>query len=263
MRNCVAGFKFLMFFLLCGFVVPTQTLVLLVHQGCFARIMPYLWFNGVRKIFNIRLIIQGTPYTATQTLYVSNHMSYMDIPLIGSVLKTPFVSRADVASWPFFGYLAKLGQTAYVARSRSSAKSDSGAINDRIENGKSLIVFPEGTSTDGREVLPFKSSLFSLVIGHANPELHIQPFTICLLEVDGHAPQTQDERDIYTWHRNMDTELFPHLWRLAQHKGAVLSLQFHPAIKANAYKDRKILAKTCYDTVSNGLGKYIAAQDAA
>ncbi len=256
MRVLFACVKFLAFFVLCAVVVPIQTVILLLNKGPIARVMPHLWFNAVRMIFGIRLKMQGKPHTTTQTLYVSNHMSYMDIPVIGSILKTSFVSRGDVASWPFFGYLANLGQTAYVARSRSSVQSDSNAVNERIANGSSLVVFPEGTSTDGQEILAFKSSLFSLVIGQGNDDLHIQPLTLQVMSVDGHVPETQEDRDVYAWHRDMDTELFAHLWGLALHRGAVLSLTFHPPILAKDYQDRKILAKACHDTVSNGLESF-------
>lgn len=256
MRIIVAGFKFLLFFLLCIAVVPPQTIILLFTNGPTARVLPYLWFNGVCCIFRIKLHVEGAPYTQSQTLYVSNHLSYLDIPVIASILKASFVSRGDVANWPLFGYLAKMGQTAYVARDRSAVKKDSGAVNARIERGESLIIFPEGTSTDGQDVLDFKSSLFSLVIGHGNEDMHIQPITLQVIGVNsGGAPETQEERDIYAWHRNLDTPLFVHLWLFALSKGADLRLQFHSAFHANGYNDRKTLAKACHDTVSNGIHK--------
>ena len=256
MRIFVAGFKFLCFFLLCLVIVPPQTIVLIFTNGPVARVLPYIWFNTVCFIFGIKLKIEGTPHTDSQTLYVSNHLSYLDIPAIASVLKASFVSRGDVANWPLFGYLARMGQTAYVARDRSAVKKDSGAVNARIDRGESLIIFPEGTSTDGQDVLPFKSSLFSLVIGHANANMHIQPMTLQVTGVNnGPTPQNQAERDIYAWHRNLDTPLFVHLWLFALSKGAHLNLQFHPAFPAQNYNDRKILAKACHDTVSNRIHK--------
>ncbi|MGB0720625.1 MAG: lysophospholipid acyltransferase family protein [Bdellovibrionales bacterium] len=250
-----ACFKFFLFFLLCAFVIIVQTAVLLVHQGKYARIIPYFWMNSARRIFGIRLRVHGTPYHATQTLYVSNHLSYLDIPVIGSVLKVPFVSRKDASEWPFLGYLVKLGQTAYVERSRSALKNDAHSLTGVIDRGGSLVIFPEGTSTDGQNVLPFKSSLFSLAIRDDKPDLHIQPISLKMTHVDGHTPQTQDDRDLYAWHRGIDTELFAHLWRFAKTRGAEIHLTFHPAIRAAEYSDRKILAKTCYDTVSNGVAQ--------
>ena len=259
MRTLIAGCKLFSFFLLCVAVVPPQTFVLFFTNGPAARILPRVWFKSVCLIFGITLQRSGDVYADTQTLYVANHLSYLDIPVIGSVLDASFVSRGDVARWPFFGYLAKMGQTAYVARERSNVKSDSGAVSARIERGESLIIFPEGTSTDGRDVLEFKSSLFSLVIGHANDDLRVQPLTLKVTRPGGKEPQTQEERDIYAWHRDMDTPLFRHLWMFAQQKGASVHLQFHPPISASNYKDRKTLAKACHDTVSNGLREFITA----
>lgn len=249
-----AVFRFFLFCLLCVFVILVQTIVLLVHQGRYARIIPHFFMNAVRVIFGIRLQVRGTPYIDSQTLYVSNHLSYLDIPVIGSVLKTLFVSRGDVTEWPLIGYLTKLGQTAYVARSRSAAAGDANAVNSVIYAGKSLIVFPEGTSTDGQSVLDFKSSLFSLVVGDDKPNMMIQPMTLEVLQVDGRPLETQKDRDVYAWHRDMDMELFSHLWLFAQNRGVEICLTFHPPIPAKDYNDRKILAKACHKAVSNGLG---------
>ena len=250
MRLFFALLKMFFFVLLCLAVIPTQGLVLLVHQGRFARIVPYLWMNGVCNIFRINVHVNGTPHTEGQVIYTSNHLSYLDIPVIGSILKTRFVSRKDAGNWVFIGWLVKLGQTAFVERSRSAVKQDSGAVGSVIEAGKSLIIFPEGTSTDGREVIAFKSSLFSLF---ADRDLRLQPITLKVLESDGRQPETQADRDLYAWHRDLDTPFFVHLWLFAKTKGAKISLTFHPALKAQDFENRKTLAKACHDAVSSGL----------
>lgn len=253
MRVVLAVFKMAAFLLLCLAVIPVQALILVFHDGKYARLVPYFWMNGVCKIFGIRVKASGVPYTDQQTIYVSNHLSYLDIPVIGSLLKVRFVSRKDAGNWPLFGWLVKLGQTAFVERSRGAIKGDAGAVSAVLERGFSLVIFPEGTSTDGLEVLPFKSSLFSLAMREDIPDLNIQPITLRVLNADNKPLKTQDDRDIYAWHRGLDTPFFVHLWLFAQRKGAEISVTFHPPVKANDYKDRKTLAKACYDTVSNGL----------
>jgi len=122
-----------------------------------------------------------------------------------------------------------------------------------MNEGKSLVIFPEGTSTDGREVVPFKSSLFSIIMKEERRDIWIQPVTISMCSVDGKDVTTQDLRDLYAWHIKMDTPLGEHLWRFARSAGAHISVEFHPVLRAGDFSDRKTLAKTCYNTVSNGL----------
>ncbi len=253
MRFLIACIKFLFFILLCLVVVPTQLVVLLLHKGNGAYIMPWLWQKAVCKIFRINIQITGTPYTDTQTIYIGNHISYLDIPAVGSILRASFVAKKDVASWPVFGFLSKLQQTAFISRSREDAKKEKHALDTMLDEGKSLIIFPEGTSTDGCEVLPFKSSLFSIAYKEGLEDIRIQPITINMTRVDKREIKTQDDRDIYSWHLNMDTPLEKHLWRFALSRGATISLNFHDVLKASDLKDRKTLAKACYNAVSNGL----------
>ena len=124
-----------------------------------------------------------------------------------------------------------------------------------LKDGKSLIIFPEGTSTDGREVLPFKSSLFSIAYKDGLADITLQPITLQMVQVNNKNVINQKDRDLYSWHINMDTPLEKHLWRFALSKGAIISLTFHNIIKANEVNDRKTLAKLCHNTVSNELSK--------
>ncbi|MFP4314051.1 MAG: lysophospholipid acyltransferase family protein [Alphaproteobacteria bacterium] len=251
MRAIIAAFKLLLFALWSVLIVPLQCLLLVFHKGKYAYILPYYWHKGVCAIFRLQVRIEGTPQTSGQIIYVSNHLSYLDIPVIGTVLKASFVAKKDVASWPVFGFLSKLQQTAFIDRNRNAARKEAGALDSMIEAQKSLILFPEGTSTDGKSVLPFKSSLFSLALKDAEKPLSIQPFTIEMIEINKQNPETQNIVDLYAWHRDMTTELPAHLWRFAKSKGAVIGLHFHPLIAADAYSDRKKLALLCHEAVSS------------
>ncbi len=255
MSSIKAVLKFIAFVLLCLIIVPTQMLVLFFHSGKGAYILPTLWCTLACKIFGIRFELVGTPNTAHQTLYMGNHLSYLDIPLIGSVLKASFLAKSEVASWPLFGFLAKLQQTSFIERKRTAIAQAKNELDIRLAAGHSLIIFPEGTSTDGQGVYPFKPSLFQLALGENNENLYIQPFTLKLLTANGQKPETQEVRDIYSWHINMDTALGPHLWGFAKTSGAVLRLTFHEPLKASDFTDRKILAKTCHEHVLKGLNK--------
>jgi len=254
MSTIRASFKMLAFALICLLVAPLQSLILLFHKGRGAYPIPHLWHRGVCAIFGIRAKRVGPPVTDRQVLYLSNHISYLDIPLIASVLcYTSFVAKSEVSGWPLFGYLSKLQQTVFIQRSRTAIESQSDSLDSMLEAGKSLVLFPEGTSTDGRTVLPFKTSLFALPLQEKFKDLTLQPITLHILTVDGQTPEPQDIRDIYAWHLAMTLPLGPHLWRFAKSRGATIQITFHEPLRASDFTDRKILAKTCHDAVAGGL----------
>lgn len=242
-----------LFALLCLVVIPPQLLILAFHKGKYAYFIPWLWENGTRIIFGIRYELAGIPLKGHQTFFMSNHLSYLDVPLLGSILRASFVAKSEVENWPVFGFLSKLQQTEYIDRRRTAIADETNKIAKKIASGRSLIIFPEGTSTSGLEVLPFKSSLFTLALGEGNENIFLQPVTITLLQVNGRAPQSKDDNDLYAWPREMEMGLPEHLFRFAKTSGAKLRVTFHPPMKAAEFTDRKILAKACHDSVSKGL----------
>ncbi len=255
MRALIALWKLFLFALICFCATLTQPLILLFHKGKYAYIIPRLLQKATCMVMNISVITIGIPSKNRQTMYVCNHISYLDIPAIGSIISGSFIAKKDVASWPVFGFLARLQQTLFISRNREDAATEKAALNKMLDEGKNFILFPEGTSSEGTQVLPFKSSLFSIAFQDNAKNLMIQPITLTLTKINGQTPENQNERDIYAWHINMDTPLLPHLWRFAQTRGTSITLTFHPPIKANECSDRKTLAKHCHNAVSNGLGK--------
>lgn len=178
-------------------------------------------------------------------MYVSNHLSYLDIPVIGSYLKASFIAKQEVAGWPVFGFLSKLQQTAFVDRSGARVEKDHYDLGNMLDAGKSLILFPEGTSSDGRALLPFKSRLFTLVIERVG-NVAVQPFTIRIPEA-----VTQEDRDQYAWHGDM--ELAPHLWALAKTNGVTVELIFHDLIEVEETTERKALTQQCFKIINESL----------
>lgn len=255
MKTLKGILKMLCFALWSFIIVPIQLLVMLFHKGRYAYLIPHLWHKGVCYIFGIRVVVSGQPIQKEQVIHVSNHLSYLDIPVIGSFLKASFVAKKDVAKWPVFGFLSKLQQTAFIDRNTAAAAKETNSLSSMLKKGKSLIIFPEGTSTDGRDVLPFKSSIFSIMLRDQEQSLKIQPLTIEMKLINKKAPENQETKDLYAWHRDMDTELPTHLWRFAKSSGATISLCFHPSLQSSNFSDRKTLAKQCHEQVCMGLEK--------
>ena len=252
MGNLRATIKFSLFAIWTLLLVPPQMLIKLFHNGKYSFLIPKLWHKGMRHVFGIKYEIRGKQNTGRQTLYMCNHLSYLDIPVLGSIITGSFVAKSEVEGWPIFGFLAKLQQTAFIERKRTAIAGAKSAIEKTLGDGRSLILFPEGTSTSGIIVKPFKSSLFSLAEVNGK-SLDIQPVTITILETDGRPSRTQAENDLYAWPLEMETPMPVHFWAFGKMRGAKLIITFHDPIRTDATMDRKDLAKACHDSVSKGL----------
>jgi lyso-ornithine lipid O-acyltransferase len=189
----------------------------------------------VGRIFRLEIKFAGT--IPVRGLLVCNHLSYMDILVLASLAPSMFVAKREVKSWPVMGLLARLGGTLFIDRQR---RTHVGEINDDIQaaldEGALVIVFPEGTSSDGRSVLPFKSSLLEPATQQNNPltvgRLH---YTL--------ANGKNDEVVAY-WG---DTVFFTHLLNLLSHDKIRATVRFAPV--ANRSSDRKALAQHLHASV--------------
>ena len=233
-------------------VLLIQPLFLIFKNQKIVCLIPQYWHWLVCKIFGIQVIIKGQPQKTQGTFFVGNHLSYFDIPVIGANLKGYFIAKKEVETWPLFGILSKLQKTVFILRSSSGIAEAGNHISKHLLNGNNLVIFPEGTSSDGTDVLPFRSSLFNfLTTDLYRDTVTIQPFTLRLVEINGREPVTQDNRDLYAWYGEM--ELPPHLWAFACSKGACLELCFHDSFKIDNSDTRKTLSLKSYTFVRNGL----------
>lgn len=188
------------------------------------------------KIFGFTSEITGTiPRTG---LLVSNHLSYLDILVLGSLTPAVFVSKADVRSWPVFGWLAALAGTVFIERER---RLHVGAVNAQIQSalddGMLVVIFPEGTSSPGAEVLPFRSPLLEPVAGGTH---HITVGRLQYSLQDGDAAN-----EACYWG---DHSFFPHLLNLLGKSSLHAKVHFAPYGPSTA--DRKELAKLLHAAVS-------------
>lgn len=251
MRGAVIVVKAALFFLWSLLMVPPQALLILIHRGPSAYIIPQLWHRGICAIFGIRVRVEGTPVTGRQAVFVGNHVSYLDIPAIGGVLRASFIAKNEVAGWPVFGFLSRMQQTAFISRARNHAAREKNALSNMLAEGKSLFLFPEGTSTDGRDVAPFKSSLFSMTLDQGRDDLLVQPVSLRIDRVDGRDPANQAVRDLFAWYGDMTMP--PHLKNFTACRGADITLVFHPPLNPAAFTDRKALAEAAQTSVRAGL----------
>ncbi|MCB1742285.1 MAG: 1-acyl-sn-glycerol-3-phosphate acyltransferase [Gammaproteobacteria bacterium] len=219
-----------------------------------------LYYRLACWLLGVRLRCLGAVHRGRAVLYVSNHVSYLDIPVIGALTRATFVAKSEIANWPLVGFMSRMRGTAFVRRNSSDAVLQRTQLAARLENGESLILFPEGTSTSGRSVLPFKSALFaSLYPGRdAQPIADVQPVTLAY-SGDAHGvPLSDTDRDLFAWYG--DDELVPHLWSLLGRRGVTVDVVFHAPILPAEAEHRKVLARRCEAMVAGVLTEVLSGQ---
>ena len=243
-RAARRGASVILWTLLC---MPVQALFLLLPgrpKVAFAR----FYWSIVARIIGVEIRLIGSPAPSHRpVVYVSNHSSWLDVPVLGGRIEACFVSKDDVARWPVVSTVARLGRTVFVSRQRRATGRERDAMRGRLAAGDNLLLFPEGTTSDGSRVLPFRSSFFAIAEG-ADPPL-IQPVSIVYDRLGG-LPTGRAARPIFAWYGDMD--LAPHFWQLAQHKGLRASVLLHPPLDPARYASRKALAHAVWQAVADG-----------
>ncbi len=182
---------------------------------------------------------------------VANHSTWLDIFALNATKRIYFVSKAEVANWPGIGWLARATGTVFIERDRSKAREQADLFERRLKAGHKLLFFPEGTSTDGRRVLPFKTTLFAPFLSEdLKPLLSVQPVSVAYL-----APVGQPDR-FYGWWAEMG--FGPNLLKiLGQPKQGCISVHFHTPLKVSDFTNRKTLAAAAEQAVRAGFQKQL------
>ncbi len=174
---------------------------------------------------------------APQTgLIVSNHLSYLDVLFYAAVMPCIFVSKSEVLSWPVFGLLAKCGGTIFIVRDRTASVDDvSRRMGEALVAGIPIVLFPEGTSTDGSEVLPFYTALFEPAVQLAAPVVSA---------AIAYTLDTGVEADLCYY---ADITFFPHLLNTLGQKGISGHILFET--RATRFESRKVAARESREQV--------------
>ena len=163
--------------------------------------LPRVFHKGVCILLGLEVEFIGQPVDTKPVLFVSNHVSYLDIFALGQKVPGFFVAKSEVASWPVLSKLAKLQNTVFIERKNGRAKQQIQLLRSYFESRENLILFPEGTSTNGAEVLPLKSSLFAATESET-VDVTIQPISIAYTQYQGQG-MNQVQRDNFAWYADM------------------------------------------------------------
>lgn len=219
-----------------------------------------VWHRVCLKILGIRVSVRGGPISHGPGLVVANHVSYLDILVLGSLVRGSFISKADVRDWPVFGLLAKQQRTVFIERKRGHAKRQRAALEARLGAPDRLILFPEGTTSDGQRTLAFKTSLFDLAAIEAEDgrPVPIQPVSIAYTQLDG-MPLGRWLRPLYAWYGDM--ELGSHLLQWLGLGRLEVEVTFHQPVRLSQFESRKHLARYCEHAVADGLSSALSGRE--
>jgi lyso-ornithine lipid O-acyltransferase len=212
-----------------------------------ARHLPQTYLALLCKIMGVRVEVVGKIPDQGAALLVGNHISWLDIPIVGSLFPTSFIAKKEIGSWPIISHLAKLQGTVFVDRiKRHTVLKSRNLMQNKLKQGHCLVLFPEGTSHTGKAVLPFKSSFFSAVAGLNVPVI---PFTLVFSRLHG-LPITARQRPLHAWYGDM--ELGPHVWQALLAGPVQVKVIFHEPLLPD---HRKAMAKQAQHVIQRSLSE--------
>jgi 1-acyl-sn-glycerol-3-phosphate acyltransferase len=233
-------------FVVLTFVLLPFQLVGIAFDLRLQRTIPHLYHRVLCALIGVRIREVGRRSTASPALILSNHVSWLDICVITALAPVVFVAKSEVAGWPVFGWLAKLQRTIFINR---QARHQTGAatreIADRLLGGDAVVLFAEGTSSDGIRVLPFRSSLVGAVhhaLGDSTHHNHVtvQPMSLAYVRLSG-VPMGRALRDRVAWYG--DTDLIPHLLHVLSSGAVDVTVSWGEAVAYDMSADRKAIAR--------------------
>ncbi|APZ43704.1 lysophospholipid acyltransferase family protein [Acidihalobacter ferrooxydans] len=210
------------------------------------------WRARIARIVGVRVQTRGRPLDGP-ALLVSNHISWLDIAVLGGIAPLSFLSKSEVRHWPILGWLAARGGTLFIRRgAREAADNAAEQITWHLIRGRKVLLFPEGTTGDGSTVRTFHPRLFSAAV---LADVLIQPVALRYTK-----PQGQPRGTPHPTAPFIGDDTFPaHLWRVLAEPCIVAEVTFLPPIHAQG-EDRKTLARHARESIARRLDGNVAAQ---
>ena len=241
----------LAFFALTLLLLPFQLIGLLFDLRL-QRSIPHLYHRILCALIGVRIREIGIRSTASPALILSNHVSWLDITVISALSPVVFVAKSEVARWPVFGWLAKLQRTIFINRqARHQIGAATRAIAGRLLGGDAVVLFAEGTSSDGIRVLPFRSALVGAVhhaLGNSthHTSIIVQPMSLAYVGFGG-VPMGRALRERVAWYG--DADLMPHLARVLASGAGDVTVSWGEAVAYDMRADRKAITREAEKSV--------------
>lgn len=221
-------------------LLPIHLLLLALRHPWRTR-LPKYWHRAALWAIGIKVVTHGRIDRRRPLLVASNHISWLDILVLASVADVTYVAKSEVRDWPVFGFLAKLQRSIFVVREqRQRTQDQADEIAERLGAGEIVVLFPEGTTSDGNRLGLIKSSLFAAATSAATHSagkcVHVQPVAIAYTRIQG-MPMGHYHRPIAAWPG--DVELMPHLLGVLREGAIDAEVSFGEAIEVTPGSNRK------------------------
>jgi 1-acyl-sn-glycerol-3-phosphate acyltransferase len=223
-----------------------------VRTGLISQtVIPRLWHALVTRALGFHVTVHGKMTRQRPLMLASNHVSWSDIPILSSIASVCFIAKSELARWPIFGTLGRLQRTIFVERERKrTAGEQASELAERLVAGDAMVLFAEGSTSDGNLIMPFKSTLFGAaemaVRSGAAAKVFVQPVAITYMRVHG-MPMSRLHRPLAAWIGDMD--LVPHLAGVLREGAIDIDIRFGEPRAFDAASDRKAVARQMEDSV--------------
>lgn len=251
------------FFAVTLLMMPVQALLLALRSR-WGEWLPHYYHRVICRLLGVRVHVSGEVPNDRPVLLISNHISWLDIIVISTLAPLHFIAKREVADWPFFGWLAKLQRSLFVDRERRTAvKAVAHQIAERLKAGERMVLFAEGTSSDGNQILPFKSALIgaaALAAEEKGEGADVQTLTLAYTRFHG-LPMGRVARTYVAWYGDMD--MLSHVWGLMRQGPIDAHVRISAPLRLENVRDRKKLAVLSEAQVRQNFAELIRARVAA
>nr|WP_252193117.1 lysophospholipid acyltransferase family protein [Rhizobium sp. CSW-27] len=235
-------------------LLPFQLLALR-YDWPLRRRLPRWWHRIACYVLGIRIRLHGRLESRRPLMLAANHASWKDILVLGAVADVAFIAKAEVADWPIFGLLAKWQKSVFVVREQKRRTGEQvNEVAERLAAREIIVLFPEGTTSDGNRLLDVKTSLFGAASAAvpASPEgvVYVQPVSIAYTGIYG-MPMGRYHRPIAAWPG--DVELVPHLMGILRTGALEVDVDFGEAVEFRAETNRKVAGATVVERLRTQL----------
>ena len=238
--------KIFLIFLIILIIVPFQITLVLFNLKLRLYI-PKIFHKFVLLVLGIKVNKIGEITRLRPLVLIGNHTSYLDIIVLGSLMPISFVAKEEIRGWFLFGFLAKMQNTIFIKRKNYKTLESIVKINENINNNFALVLFPEGTTSSGKKILNFKTSLFNLFEGDST--LRLQNFSLCYTHVNT-MPIDNRVRPQISWYGDMN--MISHLTNLLKLSCINVTVVMHPVFSTKNL-NRKEISKFSHVQIKKGI----------
>jgi len=218
------------------------------------RIMRTAFHLG-SMVYGIRIRTIGQLSRARPLIIVSNHFSYLDLFVLGSRIEAAFTPKNEIRSWRIIGFMCKVAGCLFIDRRAMRTLENKHMLARALAAGDIISLFPEGTTSEGKGLLPFKTALFGLA---KENNVDVQPVSIVYTKLNG-KPVDAAALSVVGWYG--ESYFFPHAAHFMRQKNLEAVMTFHPVIRADEFKSRKELAGRCRSVIEEAIAKVLASEE--